>query len=79
MTQYTEEVAAVLRRQQVEKWASGTQYISAQYGYVETALNDGSVTREYHRDYGDHKAGDKILLSEAMSIDEMINHAPRNL
>lgn len=79
MTQYTEEVAQVARKRAVEKWAKCTQYISAQHGYVETALNDGSVTREYHRDYEDHRAGDKIFLSEAMPIEELMNQAPRDL
>jgi hypothetical protein len=81
MTQYTEKVAEVLRRQQVEKWAKGVEYIAGQYGYIETALNDGSVTREYHRasPCGKYQLGDKVFLQEAKSIDELMDLAPRDI
>lgn len=79
MTQYTDEVAAVLRRQQVEKWSNGTQYIAAQDGYVETALNNGSITREYHRDFGEHKAGDKVFIQEGRPWQELLDEAPMNI
>jgi|TARA_B110000977_G_C11018697_1_gene470451 hypothetical protein len=81
MTQYTEEVAMVLRRQAVEKWAKGTQYIAAQDGYVETALNDGSVTREYHRvsPCGNYGLGDRIVLQEADPFERLLDCAPLTL
>lgn len=81
MTQYTEKVAEVLRRQQVEKWSKGTQYISAQNGYLETALNDGSIKREYHRasPCGNYTLGDVVYLAESKPIEELMDIAPRDL
>jgi len=81
MTQYTEEVAMVLRRQAVEKWAKGTVYISGTDGYLETARNDGSITREYHRKSpcGNYGIGDKICLQEADPFEKLMDAAPLNL
>jgi|TARA_B110000908_G_C9929574_1_gene303289 hypothetical protein len=79
MTQYTEKVQEVLRKQAVEKWSKGTQYIAAQNGYVETALNDGSVKREYHRAHGDHSIGDVVYLAEGKPMEELMDIAPRDL
>ena len=79
MTQYTEKVQEALRRQAVEKWSKKALYITAQHGYVETALNDGSVRREYHRDYGTHKAGDVVMICEKKSLDKLMWQAPTDL
>ena len=79
MTQYTEEVAKVLRRQAVEQWARGVVYIAAQDGYIETALNDGSITREYHREHGRFGFGDVVVLEPARTIDDLELEAPGNL
>jgi|TARA_B110000908_G_scaffold63340_1_gene76985 hypothetical protein len=81
MTQYTDEVAAVVRKQAVETWAKGVDYIAAQDGYVETALKDGSITREYHRvsPCGEYQLGDKIVLNEAKPIAELLLEAPNTI
>ena len=81
MTQYTDEVAAVLRRQQVETWAKGVDYISAQHGYVETAYRSGLVQREYHRasPCGNYTLGDKIVLTEADPLEKLLLNAPSDL
>ena len=76
MTQYTEELARVVRRQAIERWATGVQYIAAQNGYIETALNDGSITRVYHRDNGKFGFGDVVVLNEAKTLDELELEAP---
>ena len=48
MTEYTEEVQSIMRKQAVEVWAAQCQYILGEKGYIEKAFNSGLITREYH-------------------------------
>ena len=79
MTQYTEAVDQVRRREAVLDWSQQVEYILAVNGYIETVINDGSITRKYHRDVDDHKAGDVVVIQEAKSIDELLNEAPTHI
>jgi|TARA_B110000908_G_C10219981_1_gene434820 hypothetical protein len=81
MTQYTEKVAEVLRRQAVEKWSKGVEYIAGQDGYIETAYKSGLVQREYHRasPCGNYTLGDKVVLNEATPMEQLMVEAPGDL
>ena len=78
MTEYTDMVEQVKRRHFAEKWGNEINYMLAEHGYIEVAKRNGSVIRTYSRDHGDHKKGDIIVLSEAMSIDRLVIEAPSN-
>tara|TARA_R110002153_G_scaffold44635_2_gene125849 strand:+ start:784 stop:1035 length:252 start_codon:yes stop_codon:yes gene_type:complete len=81
MTQYTEKVQEVLRRQAVEKWSQGVDYIAGQDGYIETAYKSGLVQREYHRasPCGKYTIGDKIVLTEADPMEKLLLEAPNDI
>jgi hypothetical protein len=81
MTQYTEKVQEVLRKQAVEKWSKGVDYIAGQDGYIETAYKSGLVQREYHRTSpcGKYTVGDKIVLTEADPLEKLLLEAPSNI
>lgn len=79
MTQYTEAVEQARRREAVLDWAQQVEYILAVNGYIETVINDGSITRKYHRDVDGYKTGDVVVIQEAKSIDELLNEAPTHI
>lgn len=76
MTQYTHIVEEVMRKEAVLDWSQQVDYILAVNGYIETALNDGSIKRKYHREVDGYKVGDIAVIKEAKSIDELIKDAP---
>ena len=76
MTQYAEVVEQARRQEAVLDWARQVEYILAVNGYIETALNDGSIKRKYHREVDGHKVGDIVIIEEAKSIDELVKDAP---
>ena len=65
MTQYREIVEKKRVQQKNEadakKWAKGVSYLLAENGYIKTKYNSGRVVIEYHRDFGNNKAGDIIV------------------
>ena len=76
MTEYTHVVEAMKHNQWAEKRRQECNYLLAQDGYTELSKNNGSVVRTYHRDFGDNKAGDVVVMEEAMSTKELRLNAP---
>jgi len=72
MTQYTEEVQSIIRKQQVEMWAAQCQYILGEKGYIEKAYNSGLVTREY-------RDGTIVTVEESKTMATLLLEAPSNL
>lgn len=72
MTQYTEEVQSIMRKQAVEVWAARCEYMLGEKGYVEKAFNSGLVTREY-------RDGTVEVVSESKPFAQLLIEAPRNL
>ena len=79
MTEYTELVESIRHKQVAEQWGAQASYVLAQNGYVETALNNGEVKRVYHRDYGEHKAGDELILEQGMSLERLVIECPSHV
>ena len=75
MTEFTDMVEAAREEaridEEVKVWALGINYILAQHGCIETAYNNGRIEVEYHRDYGDHVAGDVITKAIGESYQEV--------
>ena len=81
MTQYREivEKKRVQQRNEAEakKWAKGVSYLLAENGYIKTKYNSGRVVIEYHRDFGNNKAGDIIVESKGNSLKTIIQNWDR--
>ena len=69
MTEYKNEVEYQRKRLQAEEWGSQIKYLMAQDGYLETARNNGQVTREY-------RDGRFEILTEPMPLKEVMLHCP---
>lgn len=69
MTQYKSKVEYQRKKLAAIEWGERVSYLMAQDGYLETKLNNGSVTREY-------RDGNVEVLQEAMSVDQLIIEAP---
>ena len=81
MTQYREivEKKRVQQRNEAEakKWAKGVSYLLAENGYIKTKYNSGRVVIEYHRDFGNNKAGDRIIESKGNSLKTIVQNWDR--
>tara|TARA_Y100001951_G_C11191821_1_gene211992 strand:+ start:424 stop:711 length:288 start_codon:yes stop_codon:yes gene_type:complete len=81
MTQYREivEKKRVQQRNEADakKWAKGVSYLLAENGYIKTKYNSGRVVIEYHRDFGNNKAGDIIVESKGNSLKTIIQNWDR--
>ena len=75
MTEFSEIVEAkraeLLLDKRVREWSKQVKYLLAENGYIKTAYNNGKVEVIYHRDYGDHLAGDVITEFSGMTPDEV--------
>lgn len=75
MTEFSEVVEErrdeIRLDKQVKEWSKQVKYILAENGYLKTAYNDGRVEIVYHRDYGNHIAGDTITEAEGLSYKEV--------
>ena len=72
MTEYTEEVQSIVRKQAVGVWAAQCQYILGEKGYIEKAFNSGLVTREYHD-------GTIVTVEESQPMATLLLEAPNNI
>jgi|TARA_R110001632_G_scaffold90167_1_gene193873 hypothetical protein len=72
MTEYTEEVQSIMRKQAVEVWAAQCQYILGEKGYIEKAFNSGLITREYHD-------GTIVTVEESKPMATLLLEAPSKL
>ena len=69
MTQYTDKVAYVKRKQVVEEWAAKCDYMLAQNGYIERSFNSGLITRSY-------SDGRTETIKESMDFATLMKVAP---
>ena len=76
MTQYTSEVEYIRQKEIAERWGNKVLHLLGQHGYVEVAHNSGLITRKYHRDFGEFKAGDFIEVQPALPLTQLILQAP---
>lgn len=68
MTQYKDAVEYQARKIHAEKWGNQIKYLLGQNGYLEKALNNGEITREYND-------GRLEVIASAMPLDTVILHA----
>ena len=69
MTQYTDKVEYVKRKQFVEEWAAKCDYMLAQNGYIERSFNSGLITRSY-------ADGRTETIQESMDFASLMRSAP---
>lgn len=68
MTQYKDAVEYQARKLHAEEWGKKVKYLLGQNGYLEKALNNGEITRQYDN-------GTFEVVNDAMPLESIILYA----